>query len=356
MNIDIVYICDEDYLFPTIVSIRSLKRNSRKEFLYHIFIVVRDISELNKNLLLQEADRDQIDIKICYSKTDYRSIPYKHDYISVITFAKFELASILQHLDRVLYVDSDVLFRKGFEDIVAYNIDNVYVAAVKDMPVYEDGHLSGLGLHEYFNAGVMYLNLKKIRNENVEISFFEYAKKQKHFKYAEQDTLNVVFKENVLFIHPQFKFLSVMDSMFTVDQISVFYALSVHEVNKMLKERQDGARIIHMAGGIKPWNTFKAEVSREWVSYFEDFGEFSEWIKVVYYENLIKNIQNDVFDFKIQIGQMREKINELEVKNRELENRNLLLDGRNHQLVLKVESIENWILIRMYKRIKNLFR
>lgn len=53
---------------------------------------------------------------------------------------------------------------------------------------------------------------------------------------------------------------------------------------------------------------------------------------------------------------MREKINELEVKNRELENRNLLLDGRNHQLVLKVESIENWILIRMYKRIKNLFR
>ena len=55
----------------------------------------------------------------------------------------------------------------------------------------------------YINSGVCLFNLEKIRKDNITKKLDEYVNTNKLF-YPDQDTLNVIFKDKILFLNNKY--------------------------------------------------------------------------------------------------------------------------------------------------------
>ena len=104
------------------------------------------------------------------------------------------------------------------------DIDDYYFAAVTDKKV-------------GFNAGVLLINLKKWREDNLEKKFFEYAKENmSHLRSVDQEILNNVCGKGIKSIDKKFNFIPELSN------------------KKFLNDDEDhDAIIVHFAGTQKPW-------------------------------------------------------------------------------------------------------
>ena len=96
--------------------------------------------------------------------------------------------------DKIIYLDTDTIINNDLQELYDIDISNSELACVKD--AYNWASPSRWATKNYFNAGVLLLNMKKIR----ETGMFEKARKLCHDKkmlYMDQDALNksVKFKK-----------------------------------------------------------------------------------------------------------------------------------------------------------------
>ena len=115
-------------------------------------------------------------------------------YISVETFYRFYIPSLLPEYDKVIYLDADILVFDDLQNLYKIDVDQVYVGAVKDTYVtsivgqnkksetrpkisFRDYLATVLNVKhtQYFNAGVLLLNLNKIRRDNIEPKLWNFA-------------------------------------------------------------------------------------------------------------------------------------------------------------------------------------
>lgn len=352
--LNIVYICDEDYAFTTVISIRSLKQNRDKNLTYRVHIVTKGLSDQSIRSILELNEEQKFVISICKNTGENEVVFKKCCHVSTAALLKFALPSILDDLDYVLYVDGDILLRKGFEKIFDVNVNDVYAAVVKDMPVYEGSHLQELGLCEYFNSGIMYLNLKRMRENEIESKLLDYMKNEKINIFMDQDAFNVVMGQNVLFIHPQYNLIYDIYRKYETKQIALFYGVSENSVIDL----DQSAYVLHMAGARKPWNDLESEQLDEWLSYVRDFDEYHKWSKELYSDKksmyfLNDQMQQNVNNLNKRIDSLDDRINGFNERNKYLDHRVEALSVQNQELLQRLNSLENWVFLRIYKHFKN---
>ncbi len=152
--------------------------------------------------------------------------------------------------DKVIYLDCDIVVQMDIAELWGIPLDDFAVAAVRDVWSldFQKGKKVAwrLGLvwdlleipHDsYFNAGVLLMNLKKIREKYDFLPRVEefYAKFRKGITLADQDCLNWIFRGDKLLIDERFNHI---------------------DVSGVTKETLDGS-IWHMAGGsAKPWTSY----------------------------------------------------------------------------------------------------
>jgi glycosyltransferase involved in cell wall biosynthesis len=118
------------------------------------------------------------------------------------------------------------------------------LAGVSDIWIKRCGHLQLLGLDAYINAGVLLMNLKQIRQDNLgQVLIDKTIKLWDKIKYQDQDILNIVCVGKIL----------IVDSIynFTSDNI------------KVEKHKCKQAKIIHYTGSLKPWHQMKKSKKRK---------------------------------------------------------------------------------------------
>ena len=102
-------------------------------------------------------------------------------------------------IERVIYLDSDTVVEGSLEELWNLDLEEYYEAAVDDClskKYRKLVHLSGEGV--YCNNGVLLLNLKKFRDENIIDIFIEFVKKYEgYFVFNEQTILNSVFENKI---------------------------------------------------------------------------------------------------------------------------------------------------------------
>lgn len=346
-ELNIVYICDEAYAFVTLMSVRSLKAHRNKKYAYQVFIVTKDLSSQSVDVLEAESEKDTFRIVICTNHMEFSEILSEHVYVSKAALIKFALPSIFNHFDKVLYVDGDTLFREGFEKIFQINIDHAYAAVVKDMSTYFEGdHLQELGLKQYFNSGIMYLNLKKMRCDKIEQKLLEYKRNEKKKPmFMDQDAFNVIFHENVVFMHPRFNFIYDIFRRYTAEQIAEFYCISKREAAKLDQE----AGILHMAGGKKPWNNLESEQLDEWLDYVQYVREALRWGQNTYGKNLI-GLRADLSNVLAKLDSMQFDMQQTQA---ELNNNNESLHMLQEQ-ILRIESNCNNSIQMLQEKVSNI--
>ena len=202
MKFDVVYATDKEFFFPFLVSVYSLLRHS-------------DVKELHVHLLYSQLSRNEIRIAEGLIEK-FNGKFYGHQILSQ-KFATNQKATVkstatcfrylipkLLNGERAVYIDSDTLILGSIKKLFALPLDNYYIAGVQDGFVMKDiqhirslfGNTSDSG---YINAGVLALNLLRLRNEFVDSKMLD-LDAISEFKYRDQDVINVCCRGKILFI------------------------------------------------------------------------------------------------------------------------------------------------------------
>lgn len=117
--------------------------------------------------------------------------------VAETSYYRLSLPSLLPDLDRVIYVDSDVVVFDDVQELWDLDINQYSCVAMK-IHDYAD-HLEPLRGYDGFNAGVMCFNLDMMRKNHAEKRFQEAGEKFKDkLKMGGQDILNLVFRDECL--------------------------------------------------------------------------------------------------------------------------------------------------------------
>lgn len=276
MTKDFVYICDDNYCLPTVVSINSLIENLKQTNIrYNIFVCTFGLSDSNVSMLESlTTPHVQVVVKIFdpekySSKLD--SISQK-THVTTTALIKFELANLFPAINTICYLDSDIIIKSDIEELLATNVNNFYLAACQEFMSY----LNDVQYHFrkktvfYFNSGVMLLNLDKIREDKMTELLWDYKINKAKTKLMDQETLNKVFEKKVKPLSIKWNFNPVFCDEVYLNAINNNY----NSKYRNLKDLENDASIIHYVGKFdKPWIYKTARFKKYWDLYFDKFSD-----------------------------------------------------------------------------------
>ncbi len=174
------------------------------------------------------------------------------DFLPASHWYRIFLPRLLPGLDRVLYLDVDIIAVDSIAPLWATDLGDSYLAAVTNvfLPDHAD-RPAQLGLAEptdYFNSGVLLMNLELMRQEDRTQALIDYA--QSHhdlLAWPEQDALNVVLGHRRAHLHPRWNAMnSILNFSWSID---VFGADAVAEAR-----RNPALRHFEGPAANKPWH------------------------------------------------------------------------------------------------------
>ena len=165
---------------------------------WHVHVLTDGVSEGNIRML-EEIVGNRADFQLevhVVSTSSFSELPDVG--YSIYTYLRFLLPTVLSSVERVLYLDVDLLVHADISELFLAPLDTA-IAAVPEF--WNKKHRKKWQLPEdtfYFNAGVLLMNLSMWREK-------DYAKKligwceahQKQLSFPDQDALNVVLQEDV---------------------------------------------------------------------------------------------------------------------------------------------------------------
>lgn len=173
------------------------------------------------------------------------------DRFGRVVWLRFMLPSVLEHVERVLYLDADTFIVDSLAPLFETDISNVPLAAVAN--VIEPGarkHVTALGLDpmNFLNSGVLLMDLAMMREERSTSELFAFVRNATTLLWPDQDALNAVFAGRWRRLHPRY---NTMNSFWTWRD----WAGEVFGPD-LLDEARTNPAILHFEGPSlsKPWH------------------------------------------------------------------------------------------------------
>lgn len=268
--LNIAYGVDGNYLDGVGVSITSIVMHNDIDIVFHI---VAD--EYNSGFVQKiEELTNQFKIRVClYSINSecLENFPSTKIWSRAMYFRLFAFEYFCKTLDKLLYLDADIICKGRLDDLASVDISHVAAAVVKDVDSMqsqaverlEDKDLQG----KYFNSGVVYTNLKKWADKHLtKKALSALTNKDKNhplYKYPDQDVLNILLKNDVVFLPEKFNTIYTIKSELK-DKTHLNYKNII----------RDETVLIHYTGATKPWHEWAVYPS---VIYYTQPFKLSPW-------------------------------------------------------------------------------
>lgn len=199
--IPIFFATDDRYVPFLCVALNSLITNSSPKNDYKIHVLIDTLSEENKKIL-RDMQTDSVSV-------DFHSVTAKlqgickrlhiRDYYSKATYYRFFIPEMFPEYNRGVYLDCDIVITDDIAKLYHAPLGNNLVAAAHEevmtdievFGVYSEKVL-GVPRNEYFNAGILTMNLAKMREEKIEEQFASLLGKRTYRVAQDQDYLNVI--------------------------------------------------------------------------------------------------------------------------------------------------------------------
>lgn len=296
---NIVLICDKNYLVPTKAVINSIMKNRNAEEQISIYII-------GVGLLAEEFDSimqlqsDKIHIKLIMPKHYFEQIEISHWYVSKAALYKFMIPELINE-DKILYLDSDMLVLGSLKSLYDTDLKDMYAAVVPDMvaEVEYQFHIKHKIPH-YFNSGMMLLNLKELRKHRMSEKLILIRKNDTTNLFMDQDTFNKAFNGRVIYVSPRYNYMLVNREFFQyrTEDIACFYNLDIEEAKKIVEHPV----ILHFTDAKKPWKCNDAGKPCIWYQYAfsEDLPQIVQNIACLWrQENEALKLQNDTLNSEL---------------------------------------------------------
>lgn len=223
-NLHIALTIDKAFIKASGILIYSiLKNNQNLKINFHIFTTCSDLS-LFDNFLSFNTKITLYILNNAYFSTLEAPINF-----SSAIFYRIAIPNILyKKVDKILYIDSDVLCIGELNLFENLDLNHKYIACVEDSEI-SSNYKRTIGLDsdfKYFNSGVMFININKWVDEQIFEKFMKKITRQA-YEYPDQDVLNILFNENNFYLPRQY--------------------------NNFREENLNNTILIHYVGWLKPW-------------------------------------------------------------------------------------------------------
>lgn len=270
---NIVCCTDHNYVMPTGVMICSACVNhSNCRINFHV-ICNKDVTDEDKNDLINIVQQYHHEISFYLINIEIPNcfkIDNSATHLSLAAYYRLFLVEILPvTIDKVLYLDSDVIVRHSIKEMYNSDIEKFAVGVVTDcfegrIEYYNRLRYSpSLG---YFNSGVMLINLKYWRQNNILQKGIDFATKYpERIIYHDQDILNYLFKNDK----------KVFQLTFNLQEALLYKKLMISwEYEKELKEAINNPCIVHYTAAYKPW---RKNCTNPYKSEFFKYKKLTKW-------------------------------------------------------------------------------
>ncbi len=296
--IDICAITDKGYFVPTIVMLTSAKLNKNADSHYriHLFLTEEDSLFAERVQRLHSHDFEII-LQIAALNETERQFDENRliKHISGATMVRCRLPYLLPELRQVLYLDGDIIVLKDLSEFFHQPMQNKTLAGCWSMAAdFETKEVKWLGATNYLNAGVLLMNLERMRERGMGEAM---AQAMQNHRWSDQDILNVLCPdEEKLILPPRYNCMlsrgKQPDLKWDFNRYNAFYGTSYSSE----AEVEDDALLLHLAAQLKPWHYLNIDYSELWIQYYRKspYGRF-EWNRDIYLapERIAELVAND---------------------------------------------------------------
>lgn len=329
-KMNIVFCADRRYIEPIAVTLTSvILSNNNEKIDFHI--ISADFSD-NERRILENiiekfgcSSKQKIHIYLINDQT-FKKMPTM-GHISIATYFRLMMTEILpQSINKVLYLDGDILVVDSLKAFYNKKIDTYAVSAVRDafnddIAVYN--RLEYSKNNGYFNAGVLLINLDYWRKNDVAKKSFDFIRLYpEKCVFSDQDVLNKILNGNVLWA--DFRYDCIMSYLYPKDFSEL--KISIEYKDEIIKASNNPC-IIHFTGGCKPW--------------FEDYN--------LCYRKLYVRIYEAIFNHKNKIRYSRHGVELLKWRLKKILTKLKIKNYGNFEQDCTYDKIENTIMNRMFK-------
>lgn len=263
MRIPLVIAFTPNYIVPAAVTLKSILDSTADEnAAYDVHcLVTEEIPQRQKDELLRLAG--------CRMTFRYLGLKGRLDglYIdprySEAASYRLLLPELLPEIDKIIYLDCDIVVRQDLSQIFAQtDLGDNLLAAVYEAPIERQAERwTALGCDpgKYFNSGFLVMNLRQMRLEKTSARLLD-ALNVSYLEFPDQDALNQVCKGRVTALSP------VCNSIrtFLLPQYKNDFVRQYSE-EAWVAVQENGT--IHYTGG-KPWTNFTVKFGEWWKTYF----------------------------------------------------------------------------------------
>ena len=310
MNLVIAF--DENFYRQSVIAIKSLLKVSEINSRYNLYCIVDNI---NRDIEVDFCEQincvyNQININFIRPKIEQNF--YVSRGITKASYYRLFLHRFLD-VDKVLYFDVDVVFKDSIKELYETDINDYVIAAVKDPFInhpdiwnehkhnctYWSNYFKDNYRTSYFNAGLLLLNLKKMRELDIDNYISNLCLLS--FKFHDQDILNILAIEKfkkVLYLNAKY-------NVFAIDIQKVYRATSFSDIFSLqeMSEIENRPAMIHYVG-TKPWDDPKIYMASLWWKAAKDTIYFKYFIKRLPFKirpTITYNILNFIYLFMPRI-------------------------------------------------------
>lgn len=287
-SIPVVLAANDKFVPVMSVCIQSIVDSSSLDRDYYIFVLHTDIKRENQEILKRYIG-NIANFKIEFVNVRENIGGYRleaKEHITNETFYRFLILDRLKNFSKVIYIDCDTVVKKDLAGLYDLNIGESYIGAASDPDFIGQCYMKGSSTREYaeqvlnledpkeyFQAGVLVLNIEQLRKVYTVQDLLKMSENQQ-YRYSDQDVLNVVCRGKWFNIGMQWNLLTDCDHT----RVSNVIKFAPEKILSEYENARKNPYIIHYAGFLKPWQKLG-----------EDFGDvfWKAARNSLFYENLL---------------------------------------------------------------------
>lgn len=278
MSIPIVMVSDSNYIFQTKVAVWSMRKSTCRDVCLNITILCSDNLDRDDRdrLLKLESVLPNLKINFYEIESSIFANAKAANHIPVTSFYRLIIPQVLQKEHKCLFLDGDIIVDTDLRNLYLEELEDAYIAGVRDNeflynPESAIAHFNIYGFKNfknYVNAGVLVLNLVKLRRDCLQTQFLKSM--EIFYPYMDQDILNKVCGEKVKLLDLKYNYFNRRKD-------------TKVKANKNIEKSSENDKeweILHFTSSSKPWRNLRIRNADKWWTLAKEALDEEEYNKI----------------------------------------------------------------------------
>ncbi len=262
-DVVIVFACSESFVPYLSVATQSIVDNASASRRYDIIVLTRDLSPTSMITLSRQTKGANVGIGFLDVDAALGDIVLPHHgHFRPETYFRLLAPQLLPNVDKAIYLDSDLIVNADIAELYDTDVEGYKLGGTRDADTIGqiDGYDESVGPylenelgmddpHDYFQAGVLVMNLAELRRTVTPEEFLRIST-ERMWRWLDQDVLNKVVNGHYVRVPMKWNYLMDWQHLRRTHII----ANAPADVREEYEQARQDPKIVHFAGpDNRPW-------------------------------------------------------------------------------------------------------